>query len=175
MSTTAGDQTGGLLSELDRHHLRRCVELATEALNDGDEPFGSVLVDATGQVLFEDRNRVKDGDHTRHPELEIAKWAAVQLSPAQRAASAVYTSGEHCPMCAAAHAWVGLGPIIYASSGAQLQEWLAEWGAEPGPVAQLPISVVAPSVPVRGPFVEFTEQIRDLQYRSFLQRTESSA
>src|SRR5690625_5368047 len=96
MSTTAGDQTGGLLSELDRHHLRRCVELATEALNDGDEPFGSVLVDATGQVLFEDRNRVKDGDHTRHPELEIAKWAAVQLSPAQRAASAVYTSGEHC-------------------------------------------------------------------------------
>lgn len=78
-------------------------------------------------------------------------------------------------MCAAAHAWVGLGPIIYASSGAQLQEWLAEWGAVPGPVAQLPISVVAPSVPVRGPFVEFTEQIRDLQYRSFLQRTESSA
>ena len=48
-------------------HLRRCVELATEALEAGDEPFGSVLVAADGTV------------------------------------------GEHCPMCAAAHGWVGLG------------------------------------------------------------------
>src|SRR5690625_6043606 len=105
MSTTAGDQTGGLLSELDRHHLRRCVELATEALNDGDEPFGSVLVDAEGTVRFEDRNRVKDGDHTRHPELEIARWAARHLSPEERAAATVYSSGEHCPMCAAEQRW----------------------------------------------------------------------
>lgn len=173
MSTTAGDQPGGLLSEADRHHLWRCVELAAEALADGDEPFGSVLVDAAGLVLFEDRNRVKDGDHTRHPELEIARWAAVQLSPAQRASATVYTSGEHCPMCAAAHAWVGLGPIVYATSGAQLHEWLAEWGAEPGPVAQLPVSAVAPAVPVRGPFPEFTEQVRELQHRCQLRRAEA--
>ena len=39
-------------------HLRRCVELATEALDAGDEPFGSVLVDRNGRVVAEDRNRV---------------------------------------------------------------------------------------------------------------------
>src|SRR5690606_31302505 len=55
-----------IISEQDRIHLRRCVELATSALNAGDEPFGSVLVSADGQVLFEDRNRVAGGDHTRH-------------------------------------------------------------------------------------------------------------
>ena len=31
-------------------HLRRCVELATEALEADDEPFGSVLVAAHGWV-----------------------------------------------------------------------------------------------------------------------------
>src|SRR3712207_7274778 len=36
----------------------------------------------------------------------------------------VYTSGEHCPLCAAAHAWVGLGRIVYASSSVQLTAWL---------------------------------------------------
>ena len=62
------------LNDTDLAHLRRCVELAREGLEDGDGPFGSVLVDGDGEVLFEDRNRVQDGDETRHPEFEIAKW-----------------------------------------------------------------------------------------------------
>ncbi len=48
---------------------RRCVELARVALDDGDEPFGSILVDADGATLFEDRNRVKDGD--AHPPSRV--------------------------------------------------------------------------------------------------------
>ncbi|CAM5689808.1 nucleoside deaminase [Streptomyces violaceorubidus] len=36
-------------------HLRRCVELAAEALEAGDEPFGSVLVGGDGTLLAEDR------------------------------------------------------------------------------------------------------------------------
>ncbi|NED61163.1 nucleoside deaminase, partial [Streptomyces sp. SID10244] len=69
----------------------------------------------------------------------------------QRASSTVYTSGEHCPMCSAAHAWVGLGRIVYAASGAQLGAWLVEWDAEPAPVATLSIQQVAPGVTVDGP------------------------
>ncbi|WP_083879245.1 nucleoside deaminase [Leucobacter salsicius] len=114
------------LSEQDQHFLRRCIALATEALEDGDEPFGSVLVDDQGHELFADRNRVAGGDHTRHPEFEIARWAASHLSPDQRRTATVYTSGEHCPMCAAAHAWVGLGRIVCASSSAQLAAWHQE-------------------------------------------------
>ena len=64
------------LTATDLAHLRTCVGLAREALDDGDEPFGSMLVDADGEVRFDDRNRVKDGDETRHPEFEIAKWSA---------------------------------------------------------------------------------------------------
>src|SRR5690606_15000247 len=58
---------------VDLAHLRRCVELAREGLDAGDEPFDSLLVDASGAVRFEDRNRVAGGDHTRHPEFEIAR------------------------------------------------------------------------------------------------------
>ncbi|MGV0645381.1 nucleoside deaminase [Mycolicibacterium sp. XJ879] len=150
------------LSDDDLARLSRCVELAREALDNGDEPFGSILVDADGQTRFEDRNRVKDGDHTRHPEFAIARWAAAFLTPAERARSTVYTSGEHCPMCSAAHAWVGLDRIVYATSSAQLSGWLKEWGAPPSPVAPLPITIVAPGVRADGPVAEFAEPMKAL-------------
>jgi tRNA(Arg) A34 adenosine deaminase TadA len=36
------------ISEVDLIHLRRAVELAREAVDAGDGPFGSVLVDSAG-------------------------------------------------------------------------------------------------------------------------------
>lgn len=42
------------MNETELRYLRRCVELATEALDAGDEPFGSVLVGGDGSVLAED-------------------------------------------------------------------------------------------------------------------------
>ena len=146
-------------------HLSRCVELAEEALNAGDEPFGSVLVDADGAVLAEDRNRIASGDRTRHPEFELARWAAENVAPAVRAGATVYTSGEHCPMCAAAHAWVGLGRIVYACSSAQLAGWLGELGVPASPVALLPINAIAPNVPVVGPVSQFADSMRALHER----------
>jgi tRNA(Arg) A34 adenosine deaminase TadA len=156
------------ITAADLPHLRRCVELAAEALEDGDEPFGSVLVDGAGEVLFEDRNRVKGGDATQHPEFAAARWATSGLTPQQRQASTVYTSGEHCPMCAAAHGWVGLGRIVYVASSAQLTEWLTEWGVPPAPVTPLPIGEVAPGVPVDGPADALVEDIKALHRRRFL-------
>ncbi|HLT30118.1 MAG TPA: nucleoside deaminase [Myxococcaceae bacterium] len=153
------------LSETDLKHLRRCVELAREALEAGDEPFGSLLVDAGGTVRFEDRNRVQGGDATQHPEFAIARWSAQHLSPEERAAATVYTSGEHCPMCAAAHGWVGLGRIVYASSSAQLATWHGELGLAPGPVAPLSIQQVVPNAAVLGPAPGLAEEVRELHRR----------
>ncbi|SHL32806.1 nucleoside deaminase [Halomonas caseinilytica] len=154
-----------MLDDTDMTHLRRCVALATEALDHGDEPFGSVLVGADGEVLAEDRNRIAGGDATRHPEFALARWAAEHLPPAARATATVYTSGEHCPMCAAAHAWVGLGRIVYASSSAQLTAWLNEWGIAPPPVRPLPIQEIAPSIEVDGPAPGLDDEVKALQRR----------
>ncbi|MEV5350271.1 nucleoside deaminase [Streptomyces achromogenes] len=146
-------------------YLRRCVELAQEALDAGDEPFGSVLVAGDGTVLAEDRNRVADGDRTRHPEFELARWAAARLTPEERAAATVYTSGEHCPMCAAAHAWVGLGRIVYIVSSVQLAGILAELGVPAPPVRTLPVRDIAPGVAVAGPVPELVDEVRELHRR----------
>lgn len=156
-----------MIDETDLDHLRRCVELARAALDEGDEPFGSLLV-SEGRVMVEDHNRVGGGDATRHPEFAIARWAAENLSPEERLEATVYTSGEHCPMCAAAHAWVGLGRIVYASSSVQLGEWLAEMGIPAAPVRPLPIGEVAPEVPVSGPAEELAGEIRELHQRFYL-------
>lgn len=150
------------LTATEREFLARAVAQAEAALQAGDEPFGSVLVSADDEVLFEDHNHVSGGDHTRHPEFAIARWAAENLTPAQRRTATVYTSGEHCPMCAAAHGWVGLGRIIYASSSAQLAQWLGEFGLKPPPVATLPINTIVPAAQVAGPVAEFSAQVRDL-------------
>jgi tRNA(Arg) A34 adenosine deaminase TadA len=154
-----------MTNETDLAHLRRCVELAADALEAGDEPFGSVLVAADGTVLAEDRNRVVSGDETRHPEFELARWSAMNMTPAERAAATVFTSTEHCPMCAAAHGWVGLGRIVYVTSSKQLAAWLAELGLPPSPVRTLSIQEVAPRVLVEGPIPGLADQVHDLHRR----------
>lgn len=156
-----------MMREFDFRHLHRCIELATEALNAGDAPFGSVLVAADGTVLAEDRNRVASVDQTRHPEFELARWAAANMTMAERRASTVYTSGEHCPMCSAAHGWAGLGRIVYICSSAQLGTWLDEFGASASPVRALPIREIVPNLVVEGPIAGLDDQVRELHRRFY--------
>ncbi|MGS2742852.1 nucleoside deaminase [Halomonas sp. LS-001] len=154
-----------MINATDMVHLQRCIELAEEALEAGDEPFGSILVGADGEVLAEDRNRIAGGDATQHPEFSLARWAANHMSGVERASATVYTSGEHCPMCAAAHGWVGLGRIVYVSSTEQLSRWLSDWGVAPPPVATLPIQQVVPGLVVDGPWSEMAEKMQSLHRR----------
>ena len=156
-----------MITDDDKKHLQRCIELATEALEAGDEPFGSVLVDGDGKVMNEDRNRVNTVDATYHPEIAVARWAAQNMTSDARAKAVVYTSGEHCAMCSAAHGLAGLGRIAYVSSSKQLGEWMADMGVEsPLPINSLPIQEVAPNVSVEGPIAGLDEQVKKLQIRA---------
>lgn len=154
-----------MINEQDRVFLRRCVELATSALAAGNAPFGSILVSSDGEILFEDHNRISSGDHTRHPEFAIARWAAENMALEDRRQATVYTSGEHCPMCAAAHGWVGLGRIVYASSSKQLSSWLSELGAPLSRVRPLPIENVITDTLVDGPDEELSAQVHQLHIK----------
>ncbi|MFD2698877.1 nucleoside deaminase [Paenibacillus shunpengii] len=154
-----------MVNDTDLAHLKRCIELAGNALEAGDEPFGSVLVSADGTVLAEERNHVGGGDPTQHPEFALARWAAEHMDPLERSQATVYTSGEHCPMCAAAHGWVGLGRIVYASSSAQLSMWLNDMGARSSRVLSLPIHEVIRDTVVDGPVPELAEQVRKLHHQ----------
>jgi tRNA(Arg) A34 adenosine deaminase TadA len=102
-------------------HLRRAIALAAEARAAGNPPFGSLLAGPDGSVLVEERNTtLTDDDITAHPELKLARWAAQKLDQATAARTTMYTSCEPCGMCAGALARSGLGQVVFALSGAQL-------------------------------------------------------
>ncbi|HLS53912.1 MAG TPA: nucleoside deaminase [Tissierellaceae bacterium] len=148
-----------MINDLDLKYLRRCIELAEIALEKGDQPFGSVLVSEDGKILAEGHNEIASGDNTQHPEFNLARWAAENMNPEERSKATVYTSGEHCPMCAAAHGWVGLGRIVYATSSEQLVQWLEEMDIPQGRVKTLPILEVIRDTEVVGPVPELAEEV----------------
>ncbi|MDX1362989.1 nucleoside deaminase [Arenibacter latericius] len=139
------------LSEIDLQHLAHCLSLAEEAVNAGDKPFGSLLVNQKNEVIASARNRVNELNNLAHPEIELAHWAAKNLSAEERNKTVMYTSGEHCPMCAAAHGWVGLGGIVYLSSAKQLKEWMLEMKVPAAPIQFYPIQDIIPNIQVKGP------------------------
>ena len=111
------------MDEADLRHLRRAIELAASARAAGDMPFGSLLVDAAGEVLREERNTVvSEGDIAAHPEMKLARWAARELEGESAARTTMYTSCEPCPMCRGAIARANLGRVVFALSGDQLND-----------------------------------------------------
>lgn len=103
-------------------HMNRAFELAREAADRGDRPFGSVLV-RDDEVVMEDSNRVvTEDDIRRHPELHLAYRAAQELDPETRKKTVMYTSTEPCPMCSSGIRRAGLGRVVYSVSGAELAE-----------------------------------------------------
>jgi len=150
------------VSQVDLERLRRCVELARTALDNGHGPFGAILVNAKGRTVYEDHNRITEDDQTLHAEMGIVRWAVANLAPVHRIRATVYTSCEQCPMCAAAHAWAPLGRIVYATSCAQLTQWLTEWHAPTPPVAMLPVTAVAPRAVADGPAPELEAEMKSL-------------
>jgi tRNA(Arg) A34 adenosine deaminase TadA len=111
------------MSEVDQRHLRRAIELAALARGAGDMPFGSLLVDLTGEVLREERNTVlTERDIAGHPEMKLARWAARELDRESAGQTTMYTSCEPCPMCRGAIARANLGRVVFALSNDQLDE-----------------------------------------------------
>jgi tRNA(Arg) A34 adenosine deaminase TadA len=101
--------------------LRRAVALARQARAAGEAPFGSVLADADGAVLAESWNTVLgDADIGAHPELKLARWAAANLDAATAAAATLYTSCQPCGMCSGGIDRSGIGRVVFALSGEQL-------------------------------------------------------
>jgi tRNA(Arg) A34 adenosine deaminase TadA len=116
----------------DARHLRRAIELAHAAREAGDMPFGSILVGPDGNVVAEDRNTVlSERDISAHPELKLARWAARELAPEVARETTMYTSCEPCPMCRGAISRSGLGRVVFALSGAQLNELRPAGSAAP--------------------------------------------
>jgi tRNA(Arg) A34 adenosine deaminase TadA len=103
-------------------YIERACELAREAANRGDDPYGSLLV-YDDEIIMEATNRTRtDDDVAAHPELALARRAAAELDPEIVSETVMYTSTEPCPMCSTGMSYARLGAVVYSVSGAQASE-----------------------------------------------------
>ncbi|MGV8872013.1 MAG: nucleoside deaminase [Rhodococcus sp. (in: high G+C Gram-positive bacteria)] len=137
------------MTSLDEHHLARAIVLAGEAGQNGNRPFGAVLVAGDGSVIAEGRNEgTSSGDITAHAEL-----AAIRAADAPTTGATMYASGEPCPMCAAAMVWAGLARIVFAASEPAFSEILPA-GTRFGLRCAEVVASAHVSITVDGPFLE---------------------
>ncbi len=80
--------------------MREALELAREAVQDGDVPVGCVIV-RDGQIIGRGRNRREARfDATAHAEIEAIRDACRRLGSWRLHGCAMYVTLEPCPMCA---------------------------------------------------------------------------
>ena len=133
--------------------LRRAIAQAAAAREAGDPPFGSLLAGPDGTVLAEDHNTtISEGNISFHPELKLAVWAAQHLTPEVAAGTTMYTSCQPCGMCTGALARSGLGRVVFALSGEQL-DGLKSTGSFPAVPQEGPALYDEARVPVDGYYV----------------------
>jgi tRNA(Arg) A34 adenosine deaminase TadA len=101
--------------------IRRCLELAYDALRAGGLACGSVLVGSSGEIIAEGRNHAYDPP-TGSEILEGSPIAHAELNALARVATdrdlgadTLWSSQEPCSMCTAAAAFVGVGAIAYVA------------------------------------------------------------
>lgn len=137
----------------DEQLLRRAIELSQQARAAGNQPFGSLLVGAGGEILAQNVNtEITDNDITAHPELKLARWAAANLSEDEASKSSMYTSCEACAMCSGAIVTSGLGRVVYTLSAPQLLE--LKGGSTPRAMRGIDVLVGAEQhIAVEGPFL----------------------
>ena len=100
--------------------VRQCIDLATQAVRLGDEPFGALLV-VDGQVLLTARNLVAtESDQTRHAELVLISEACRRFSAEKLARATLYASTEPCAMCCGAIYWAQIPRVVYGCSAVAL-------------------------------------------------------
>jgi len=116
--------TGPSFDDFDHEaHMRRAFELAREATNRGDRPYGSVLIRDDAVVMADSNRALTEDDVRRHRELHLAYRACRELDPDERAATVMYTSTEPCPMCAGGMATAGFGRVVYSVGGDELPDF----------------------------------------------------
>ncbi|HET9906196.1 MAG TPA: nucleoside deaminase [Anaerolineales bacterium] len=111
------------MNENDIEHLRTAIEIAGQARQHGNHPFGATLVDENNQVLLQAENTVVTGrDCTGHAETNLMRLATQHFSLEKLAACTLYTSTEPCAMCAGAIHWGNVRRVVYALGATELYD-----------------------------------------------------
>ncbi len=141
--------------------LRVTIDLADDAVAEGNHPFGAVLVAASGEVLAVGKNTFSVDRGPGHAEANLARVAARRFDDDVLRAATLYTSVEPCCMCAGTIYWAGIGAVVFGMTEERLGELTTDDPANPTQDLDCRTVFAAGRTPVevRGPFPELEDRI----------------
>ena len=99
----------------DERHMRRALELAGQAGEQGEVPVGAVLV-LDGRVAGEGRNRmIEAADPTAHAEIEALRDACGSAGNYRLPGAELFVTLEPCAMCAGALVLARVSRVVFAA------------------------------------------------------------
>lgn len=99
--------------------MRRALELARFAANQGEVPVGAVVV-KQGRIIGEGHNRPRElHDPTAHAEIVAMRAAAAALGNERLDGCDLYVTLEPCAMCAGAIAHARIARLYYGAEDAK--------------------------------------------------------
>lgn len=95
--------------------MRRALDLAAVAADDGEVPVGAVIT-LNGEIIAEARNAMRGQvDPTAHAEIVAIRHAATRLGSSRLDDCELWVSLEPCAMCAAAISLARIGKLTFAA------------------------------------------------------------
>ena len=95
--------------------MRRALDLAREAAEDGEVPVGAVVTKG-GDIIAEARNAMRGSlDPTAHAEIVAIRAAALKLGQPRLDGCTVWVTLEPCVMCAGAMALARVEALRFAA------------------------------------------------------------
>lgn len=81
-------------------YMKLAMKEAEKAVKKGNAPFGVVVVDSKGSVVWKDHDRVKEKmDPTAHSEVNAIRFLCKKLKTLSLKGMVFYTTSEPCPTC----------------------------------------------------------------------------
>ena len=112
-----------MLNKNHEFYLKRAIELSQIARDNGNTPFGALLVDSKGNIILEQGNiEITEGKCTGHAETTLAERASQKYSKDFLWTCTLYTTAEPCAMCSGAIYWANIGTVVYGMTERRLLE-----------------------------------------------------
>ena len=153
----------------DNFYIKHCLKLAESAVNNGNMPFGAVLVDQEGEIILEQENiEITESDCTGHAETQLMVQASKKYTKDFLKDCTLYTTVEPCAMCSGAIYWGNVGRVVFGLSEKELLKITGD--DEQNPTLNLPCREVfkrgQKEIEVIGPVTDLKEDLSRI-YQDF--------
>jgi len=102
------------VTEQDLEYLRQAIALSHKAVENGERPFGAIVVGPDGKVLSATTGKsFENSDMTAHAEMTAIRLLNNDYSADYLMGATLYSSTEPCAMCAGAIYWANIGRLVF--------------------------------------------------------------